>query len=65
MRAKQILHLPAVWAKLTKGTPDDLTKMKSAKSVAHMLRRQRWMDLLVVFGAQDEAAKLLHPRREK
>jgi hypothetical protein len=64
MRAREALQLPEVWSRLTKGTPDNLTRMKTAKSIAHMLRRQRWMDLLVAFGATDEAANLLHPRRE-
>ena len=63
-RAKELIRLPEVWARLTKGTPDNLSQTKTAKSIAHMRRRQRWMDLLLTFGAQDEAARLLHPRRE-
>ena len=63
--AKTLLHLPAVWARLSKGTPDALTSLCSVDSLAYMLRRQRWMDLIVTFGAHAEAARLLHPRDER
>ena len=63
MRARDVLRLPLVWERLTKGAPEKPVRLKP-KAVEHLLRRQRWMDLIVAFQATDAAASMLHPRRE-
>lgn len=55
---------PSVWRRLLKGAPE-ATKPLKPKAVEHHRRRWRLMDILVAFGAKDQAATMLHPRRER
>lgn len=64
MMLREVIRSPAIWTRLLKGAPEASAPI-SEKSKFHYRRRWRWMDLLVAFDAQNEAANLLHPRRER